>query len=456
MAKKVGLSLLLAIIVAFGVMLFFPHILGCATTQTASTTTTTTIVHGGPTVISQSITVNTTWSLSGSPYVISADVSVSKGVALTIEAGVAVKFRQGFTLTVNGKINAAGSASLPVYITAYTDDSYAGDTDGDGGANLPTRGYWGSVHIFDAQKDQPQSNISYCVVKYGGAGSAPKANLKIYQNNANISNCRIASSEGDGIAILSDADMTIASNVIDGNDWAMNWSENNSSIQFSANSISNNTHNGIRIGWTEVAANSTMVLNNAGVPYVILASNFSSTRRFSIKNGAKLTLDPGVILKLDQNVEISVGDLTETGELYAVGTASIPIYITSYYDDLVGGDTAASSIDPTANNYAYAWSTIYLWRRSDLQYCKIGLGGNGNSTRSEEARTLLNISSPSTIQSCTFDYAFYWVATFDYRNGANLDAGRTIADMQTDKTNFIANNTIGSHFGSSESVSVLP
>jgi len=463
MNRKLGFSILVLVVALFCLPLLL-DIIGCATvnnttttTTSSGTTTTVPIIHGGPTIVTSNVGVNTTWSLSGSPYIISAEVHVSSGVVLTVEAGVAVKFMSPRSLTVDGALDARGTAGAPVYFTSVNDNSYASTSYGTG---RPAKGDWGAIQVYDTYGNQPITRLNYAVVRYAGAGASDKANISVYGNDTAVTNTTIASSDGVGILVKSGSNMAITNNTIETCDWPIEWRENNANVTLSGNTILGNTHNGIKLGWTEVAPHTRMTLVSIGTQaaYVIPNNNAPTCRQFAVRSGAKLTLSPGVILKLDQNVEVNIGSLTERATLEAIGTAGNPIYITSYYDGTVGGNTANSSIDPTANNYQYSWVTLYLWGTSDLQYCVVGVGGNQNGVSAAGGYgTLLDISSPSTVSNCIFGYGYKHAIVLDRFNGRNDDLGRTLTDMNNDKAAMSVNNdftTVG-NFGSSEVIRIL-
>jgi hypothetical protein len=91
------------------------------------------------TYVSGTITEDTIWTTTGSPYVITGGgVTVRPDVTLTIEPGVVIKMDGIYTsLTINGTLQAQGTAANPVYITSLKDDTVGGDTNGDGNATTP-------------------------------------------------------------------------------------------------------------------------------------------------------------------------------------------------------------------------------------------------------------------------------------------------------------------------------
>src|SRR3970040_2166015 len=90
--------------------------------------------------VSGTITTDTTWDVAGSPYVVDGHVTVDAGVTLTLSPGTVVKVQGISYITVNGTLNAIGTPSAPIVFTSINDDSYGGDTNGDGSASTPLPG----------------------------------------------------------------------------------------------------------------------------------------------------------------------------------------------------------------------------------------------------------------------------------------------------------------------------
>ena len=63
------------------------------------------------------ITQDTIWTLVDSPFVLSNNVTVNSGATLTIEPGVEVRFGGDFSLIVNGRIVANGTAQRNIHFT---------------------------------------------------------------------------------------------------------------------------------------------------------------------------------------------------------------------------------------------------------------------------------------------------------------------------------------------------
>lgn len=86
------------------------------------------------TIVEADIDVDTTWSLASSPYIVEKTIAILDNATLTIEPGVAVKFRpkninQSSSIYVFGKILAEGTIEAPIYFTSLYDDVIAPETD---------------------------------------------------------------------------------------------------------------------------------------------------------------------------------------------------------------------------------------------------------------------------------------------------------------------------------------
>ncbi|MCK4660142.1 MAG: S8 family serine peptidase, partial [Phycisphaerae bacterium] len=128
-------------------------------------------------VVSGTLTHDVVWEdVPGVPYLVVADVTVPVNVMLTIGPGIVVKFqavdtggyhddRYRHDLIVQGILSLQSTPSEQVVFTSSRDDSYGGDTSGDGDASSPGTGNWGAIRYTGSD------NVLHdAVIRYGGLG----------------------------------------------------------------------------------------------------------------------------------------------------------------------------------------------------------------------------------------------------------------------------------------------
>ncbi len=81
----------------------------------------------------------------------------------------------------------------------------------------------------------------------------------------------------------------------------------------------------------DITTNTTWTVANS--PYVV-------TFPITVTQGNTLNIDPGVVVKFDYGTSLTVD-----GTLKALGTNALPVYLTSLYDDSIGGDTNGDGAD---------------------------------------------------------------------------------------------------------------
>ncbi len=105
-------------------------------------------------------------------------------------------------------------------------------------------------------------------------------------------------------------------------------------------------------------------------PYLVGLNNSNVTladgRNFDVPQGTTVTVDAGAILKL-QSANIDVGSAIlnvdrQDGALQLLGTPTRQVYMTSFRNDLIGGDSDGSSTGP----FAGQWGGIVLREDSDM------------------------------------------------------------------------------------------
>ncbi|HBB67271.1 MAG TPA: hypothetical protein DCZ93_08215, partial [Elusimicrobia bacterium] len=222
---------------------------------------------------------------SGSPYQVISNLTVASGKTLTIQPGVVLLINPGVGVTVNGALITAGTQAEPVIITSSQDGEAGGSGAGAGGQ-------WGVLQFTNSSGAQLANTIVRFGQKVGLTNSSPQF------NNVTVATMSVAAITADLTSFPSGA----------------------------GNSSFGSPVNGIDLPSGGVSQNNTWGL--VGIPYIIRSGDVSVGI-----SGSRLTIAPGVIIKLLNSRLQNIGALT------AVGTAEAPIVFTSYYDDTVGGDS---------------------------------------------------------------------------------------------------------------------
>jgi len=339
--------------------------------------------------ITSNITTPTTWEPCN-VYVVSGNLAVTS--TLTVQPGTVVKFKKESSLALDGsgRIEAVGTAALPIFFTSFKDDSHGGDTNADAGASTPARKDWQYCIV----AGQSGSRLEHCQFLYGGGnGTSSYYTLALHGVAATVRNCTFAHNAGGAPSMLGalSAERALDGTVLASNSFFDNelplriinlFSLDNSNVfQNPQKASEKNDYNGI---WVEEAAGKSTALtwSETEVPYVLATTNWD----------APLTLGPGVTLKLLPGAEMHFGI---GSRLLARGTGAQPIVFTSYRDDAHGGDTNhdGASTTPAKKD----WHELILdgISGSELDNCQFYYGGKGGTTLDLQF-------SVASVTNCTF------------------------------------------------------
>jgi flagellar hook assembly protein FlgD len=282
------------------------------------------------------ISADVTWHNLGSPYVSQDIVYIYKNTStpatLTIEEGTEIRFKQNKALLIGsgsnkGNIIAQGSAASPIL---FTSDQ-----------TTKTRGYWYGLRF--AGSSDGTSLLDHVTVEYGGKnGYGGQANIVASTNAApTIQNSLIQQSSTFGV--YSSASLALKATTVQNNTWAglyvASGSVNFEDVTFAGNegiysasmlattpvtaSGTNSFGKNIELRYAQVSADT--VWRYLGTPYVLPSS--ISVAKNTVES-ATLTIEPGVELRLNQGVDLTIGG-TYKGLLMAKGTPDAPIIVTS-------------------------------------------------------------------------------------------------------------------------------
>jgi len=129
--------------------------------------------------------ISGTWSPSGNPYIISDNATVPSGQTLTIQPGVVVWIGEGLSITVNGNIQAIGTASQRITIQAPISSQY-----------------WSQITLNNNYNPEYPNNVTTNQFQYCDLSDATNAiliNDAVLPADVEIRNCTFSNDEASAI-----------------------------------------------------------------------------------------------------------------------------------------------------------------------------------------------------------------------------------------------------------------
>jgi hypothetical protein len=332
--------------------------------------------------------LDATWDVTDTSYYLRNSVTIAVGKTLTVEPDVVVKLGNGKTLTVDGALRVMGTAPGPVVFTSYRDDVYGGDTDG-GGASSGGRGDWHGIRFTDTSNDGT-SLIDRAMVRYGGYNYAPNY----------------------GAITLDDASPKVQNTEIRESYYCAVTGDMHSFPMLSGNTLVNNDANGFCLLGGTLDLDAT---------WDVTDTSYYLRDSVTVAVGKTLTVEPDVVVKLGNGKTLTVD-----GVLRVLGTGPAPVVITSYRDDVYGGDTNG---DGASTGGRGDWHGIRFTDTSNdgtslIDHAMIRYGGY-NYTPNYGAITL-DDASP-TVQNTEIRESDYCAITADMHSFPEL-SGNTLVN----------------------------
>ncbi len=340
------------------------------------------------------LTADTTLTKAGSPYIIPrSGITIASGATLTLEAGAVVKIVAPSEpqIIVNGAIKALGTADEPVVFTAFADDTYGGDTNGDGTcdsanasstAACPYAGAWRRILI---NTSSIGSRFEHAHIRYGGMdvfAQSLTAALSVDGADVAMDHLTITSSKVNGLylkaskssithsifsengtstaksgVVVDASNATLEENTFDKNGVGLTVS-GAAGATIRTNTFTNNSGTAVSASLTGAILSGTTGSGNGtnaivisgstaspsdGVATTTLAANtlpYRLSGTVTVASSTALAFDDGVTLQGAANTALSV---SKGGFLYHNGADTSSLTLTSRYDD--GGATAPAEGD---------------------------------------------------------------------------------------------------------------
>ncbi len=327
----------------------------------ASTGCTKTVVEVGA-----SIDAETSWD---SCHIYHCTNLTNINAALTIEAGVVVKFDAQKGLLVNtGKLTVLGTSDHPVIFTSSKDDSYGGDLNGDGSATTPQKGDWQFISFGTSSNNQ----LNYCKILYAGyasTGLEQALNMGDGDNNS-LKNSVIAHTAGDAAETFAALNMAWCpiSSVAQYNTFYDNGHpvtigistnfDNSNTFHNPSDASQTNICNGIFVDCVHAHDQaSTMTWSETEVAFV-LGGWTGNSWAFDISPDKVLVLGDSVVLKFaTHNPTPGFSILIPSGDIQIQNHDGPGVFFTAYNDDSLKGDTNGDG--PSTSHDGY-WAGIYM------------------------------------------------------------------------------------------------
>lgn len=352
--------------------------------------------------------------------------NVPTGVTLSLGPGVIVKLVNATAIDVAGTLVAGGTAADPVVVTSVADDSYAGDTNGDG----PSAGAPGDIRGVILRAGSI-ATLDHAVVRYSGSGGWSAVYVGGAGVQATLTDCTFRDGAYHGIdANGQPADLAVVRCAFVGH---LREAANELRIEHCAGFVDNvasgNGGDYLRVTQPDPTGDVTISRENCMNGALVFAASCD------VGAGASLTLERGVAVKFGPGTTLRA----PAGKLALLGVAEDPVVLTSFADDAVAGDTNGDGASSTPA--PGGWQGVRVEpgaAASALRHVLVRYPGSGGwyGLRSQspllDARAVrVEHAAAAGFYVSDLAYGADWVAWDGLGDGIRLDGGAFVLDRCT-------------------------
>ncbi len=360
------------------------------------------------------LTSSETWT-NNTVHILDCNLVVPTGLTLTINPGTIIKTKPNYGITVQGTLNATGTAQQPITFTSIKDDTAGGDTNADNTNTTPAKNDWGGISV----DSHARATLTHATIAWATRG--------VYSNGADATVIRdsvVRDTGRDGIYVnvnrsgpdqgTSDVDISrnTLTNIGQGYVygiyvWATGATVGTGTTvpvpTVADNTVTNasgpamyvygsaldgarlrgNNGTGSKYNQIQLAGTLTQDMN---VPLGGLPIGFDYYP-LTVAPNTTLTVAPGQVIK-SYNTSGNDGALIVKGTLNATGTAQQPITFTSIKDDTAGGDTNADNTNTTPAKNDWGGISVDSHARATLTHATIAWATRGVYSNGADATVI--------------------------------------------------------------------